>query len=183
MNLYDIIILIVALVGLIDGLRKGFIKTAGAIAGVVAGIFAAKALSYQVAPFISGLFESASPKMVQVVSFITLFVFTVILFHFVAILLSKLINMILLGWLNRLAGGVIAVALYLFVLSFVANVFEYFDNGKSAFHQEKTEGSVFYEPISGFAPAILPFIHFEDWNIKIPEALQESAAPEQPQEI
>ncbi len=62
MNLYDIIILIVALLGLIDGLRRGLIQTIGAIAGVVCGIFAAKALSYLVAPYISQLFESASLK-------------------------------------------------------------------------------------------------------------------------
>lgn len=181
MNLYDIIILIIALLGLIDGLRKGFIKTVGAIAGVVLGIFAARALSYLVAPFISDLFESASPKVVQVISFVVLFVLTVILFHFIAILLSKLINMVMLGWLNRLAGGIIAVILYLFVLSLVANVFEYFDKGRSVFHQEKSQGSIFYEPLSDFAPGILPFIHFEDWNIKIPEALQKTV-PE-PQNI
>jgi membrane protein required for colicin V production len=174
MNLYDIIILIVALLGLIDGLRKGFIQTIGAIAGVICGIFAAKALSYLLAPYISQLFESASPKVVQVISFIILFVVTVILFHFVALLLSKLIKMVMLGWLNRLAGGIIAVVLYLFVLSIVANVFDYFDKGKSSFHQEKSSASLFYEPLSNFAPSVLPFIHFEDWNIKIPEALQKA---------
>lgn len=80
----------------------------------------------------------------------------------------------MLGWLNRLAGGIIAVVLYLFVLSIVANVFDYFDKGKSSFHQEKSSASLFYEPLSNFAPSVLPFIHFEDWNIKIPEALQKA---------
>ncbi len=179
MNLYDIIILIVALLGLIDGLRRGLIQTIGAIAGVVCGIFAAKALSYLVAPYISQLFESASPKVVQVISFIVLFVVTVILFHFVAVLLSKLVNMVMLGWLNRLAGGLVAVVLYLFVLSIVANVFNYFDKGKSSFHQEKSSTSRFYKPLSDFAPSVLPFIHFEDWNIRIPDALQQSESAPQ----
>lgn len=174
MNLYDIIILIVALLGLIDGLRRGLIQTIGTIAGVVCGIFAAKALSYLVAPYISQLFESASLKVVQVVSFIVLFVLTVILFHFVAVLLGKLVKMVMLGWLNRIAGGLFAVVLYLFVLSIVVNVFDYFDKGKSPFHREKSSTSRFYGPLSDFAPAVLPFIHFEDWNTKKTETLQQS---------
>jgi membrane protein required for colicin V production len=179
MNLYDIIILIVALLGLIDGLRKGLIQTIGAIAGVICGIFAAKALSYLLTPYISQLFESANPKVLQVVSFIVLFVLTVILFHFVALLLSKLVKMVMLGWLNRIAGGLFAVVLYLFVLSIVANVFDYFNKGESSFHREKSSTSRFYGPLSDLAPKVLPFIHFEDWNIKIPEALQQSAPDSQ----
>lgn len=174
MNLYDLVIVIIALLGLIDGLRKGLMQTIGSIAGVVCGIFAAKALSYMVAPYISLLFESAGQQVVQVISFVVLFVLTVILFRFVAILLSKLLKMVMLGWLNRLAGGLVAVMLYLFVLSITVNVVDYFDKGNAGFHKEKSESSLLYGPLSGFAPAVLPFIHFEQWNIKIPEALQPS---------
>ncbi len=79
----------------------------------------------------------------------------------------------MLSWLNRIAGGLFAVVLYLFVLSIVVNVFDYFDKGSLLFIG-KSSTSRFYGPLSDFAPAVLPFIHFEDWNTKKTETLQQS---------
>ena len=103
MEVIDIIILILIGVGVIQGLMKGSIKQLAAIAGFVAGLLLARALfgtvAQQLAPALG-----TSITIAQILSFILIWVAVPIGCSLVASVLTKALDVINLGWLNRLAG-------------------------------------------------------------------------------
>ena len=76
--------------------------------------------------------------------------------------LNKLLESMALGFVNKIAGmavGIVKGALIISVILFVVNTL---DENNNLIKQELKDESIFYEPLSGLVPSILPFLHLED---------------------
>ena len=115
MEVIDIIILVVIGLGVVQGLMKGSIKELAAIVGFVAGLLLARALFGTVAEQLAPALGT-SITIAQILSFILIWVAVPIGCSLVASVLTKALNVINLGWLNRLAGALLgAVKMMLLV--------------------------------------------------------------------
>jgi len=105
LNVTDILILIVLLIGVISGLARGFVRCLFGLAALVLGVMVAASVYHPLAEgplsFVPG--EHGS----EIVAFVLLFLVVLIVVGVLGMLVSKAIKLASLGWLDRLAGGVL----------------------------------------------------------------------------
>lgn len=160
MTTIDILILILIGTGILLGLIKGALKQLAGLLGLVVGLLAAKALYAAVA---QEVFSRVTDNMtvVQVLSFIAIWIVVPLLFLAVASLLTKLLDAITLGWINRLLGGVLGGVVHALLVSLVICVLEAVDTKDDLIsRQQKQESALYYrmEPLAGlFFPAAKEF--------------------------
>jgi membrane protein required for colicin V production len=123
MNVVDIAILVILAVFLVKGVVRGLLKELCSLVGLLGG--AVLAFSYH-ASLADLLVDSLrfSPSIAVVTAFLALFLTTILFLAVLGHLLSKFVNLLFLGGLNRLAGaffglaqGVVLLAVVLFALS------------------------------------------------------------------
>jgi len=161
MNYIDIILVILLLLALIDGFRKGLVTELASLAALILGIWGAVKLSGLTAGFLVENLNIQS-KHIYLISFVITFLIIVILVHIVGAIVSKLVKTIKLGFLNRLAGMVFGVLKSALILSVLLVVFDKIDQDVKILPENAKASSRLYQPIRSFAPGIFPFLDF--WN-------------------
>jgi len=71
--------------------------------------------------------------------------------------MTKALNVMMMGTINKILGGVFNIAKYVFVLSFLNMLINASENYRFL-SPKNTESSVLYEPLAAIAPAILPTV-------------------------
>ena len=104
MNTIDIVILIILLIGGLNGLRQGFIKAFANLAGWILALIVAAKYASILAPSMHSL--SADPVVQKIASFAFIVLMIVVLTWIVTYLLNGILKSLKLGPLNRLAGGI-----------------------------------------------------------------------------
>jgi len=108
MNWVDIIIVIVLAIGLGKGLANGFVRGIFGIAALVLGIVVAAGNYEQVTEVLfSRLQIGAQGQMI--LGFLVVFVIVLILVSVVGRIISKALKLASLGWMDRLAGGLLGL--------------------------------------------------------------------------
>ena len=116
MNIFDFIILIILLYGLIKGFIKGLIVE---IAGIIALILGVTG-SFKFASILEIYLNSYvdwSPKTVQIISFIILFIIIIYAVSLLAKMITKTLKIIALGMINRIFGGIFGLLKWCVILS------------------------------------------------------------------
>ena len=104
MNTIDIVILIILLIGGLNGLRQGFIKAFANLAGWILALIVAAKYASILAPSMHSL--SADPVVQKIAAFAFIVLMIVVLTWIVTYLLNGILKSLKLGPLNRLAGGI-----------------------------------------------------------------------------
>jgi len=105
MNWLDIVIIVVAVLLGLAGLRQGIIKTVFGIAGLIVGIVLAGRYYDELAALLS----SSGATWANIAAYAIILIATLIVAGVVGSLVAKLVHLVLLGWLDRLVGCVLGV--------------------------------------------------------------------------
>ena len=105
----DIILLVCLLPGIIRGLSKGFLEQALALVGVVVSVWAAFQFSNPVSALLKP-YLSVSETVLSVISFALVLVVVALAAVLLGKLLTKLLELAMLGWLDKTLGLVLALA-------------------------------------------------------------------------
>ncbi|APR70134.1 MULTISPECIES: CvpA family protein [Acinetobacter] len=103
MNTLDIIILIILLIGGLNGLRQGFIKAFANLIGWIFALIVGAKYAVVFAPAMAGL--SQDPVVQKIAAFAFIVLIIVVCTWIVSAFLNGLLKSLKLGPLNRLAGG------------------------------------------------------------------------------
>ena len=103
MNAIDIFILILLLIGGLNGLRQGFVKAFANLAGWILALVIAAKYASSLAPSMISL--SSDPVVQKIAAFAFIVLIIVMLTWIVTALLNRILKSFKLGPLNRLAGG------------------------------------------------------------------------------
>ena len=103
MNTIDIVILILLLIGGLNGLRQGFIKAFANLVGWIFALIVAAKYSSSLAPLMSAL--SSDPVVQKISAFAFIVLVIIVSTWIVTYLLNGILKSLKLGPLNRLAGG------------------------------------------------------------------------------
>ncbi len=166
-NIIDLVLLVPLLFFAYQGFHKGLIIEVASLAALVLGLYFAFFFSDFAADMLNDQF-TMNEKYVGVLSFIMTFIVVIFLVITVGKIVQKFIDILLLGFLNKLAGaafGALKGALLLSVLIFVIN---YFDSDKSLIKPDARQKSLFYEPIESIAPALYSRLNLDNINVDIP---------------
>ena len=155
MTTIDIVILIVLGAGAIVGFTKGFLKQLAGLLGLVAGLLIAKALYATVAErFFLPLTDSLT--VAQGIAFVVIWLAVPLAFLLLATLLTKAMEAVALGWVNRLLGAGLGLLKSALLVSLLICVVEYIDSDNTLLKRTKKQKSVLYYPMEKFAGIFLP---------------------------
>ncbi len=162
MNYIDIILGVLLLLAAIGGFKNGLVAEIASLAALVLGIWGAIEFSYVTSEFLVDNFNLKTDHL-NIISFIVTFIVIVILVHIVGNVVSKMLETVMLGFVNKLAGLVFGVLKSTLILSVILVVFDKIDNDVHILPEDTKQNSRMYEPIRSFAPTIFPFI--DNWDI------------------
>ncbi|MGZ8510147.1 MAG: CvpA family protein [Chitinophagaceae bacterium] len=114
----DLILIIILILAVIKGYQRGLIVGVFSFVAVIIGLAAAMKLSTVVAGYLGDTIK-VSDGWLPVVSFAIVFILVVLLIRLGANMIQKTVEISTLGWLNRLGGILLYVAIYAMVYSVV----------------------------------------------------------------
>lgn len=168
MQIIDIIILALVLLGVVMGFRSGFIKQLAALIGLVVGLVAAKMLYVTVGDKLAYLVAN-NALFAHIAAFVMIWLLVPVIFSIVAELLTKLLEFIYLGWLNRLLGAALGGMKWVLFISVAICALEYFDSDNKMIEKKVKESSALYYPIREMAGLIMPAVQDFAEDILKPE--------------
>ncbi len=171
-NYFDIFLLIPLLIAAYRGYSKGFVVEIASLIALFIGVYGALRFSDKVAHFLYINLGWESEYM-AFISFAITFILLVIVIHFLAGMLDRLINAVALGFINRLAGSVFRIFKIAFILSIILFAINTVDKQESVITAQLKNNSLLYNPVSSIAPAIFPFLNLELIKKKTDELLPE----------
>ncbi|WP_161946340.1 CvpA family protein [Desulfonatronum thiosulfatophilum] len=107
MNTLDILILIILGFAMIRGLFRGFIGEISSVIGLIVGFILANRYYAQLTPLVESILPD--PGTAQMLSYALVFCTGLVGVLMVASVLRHLLRVVLLGWVDRFAGGVIGL--------------------------------------------------------------------------
>ncbi len=161
MNYIDIVLGILLILSAIGGFKKGLIVELASLAALILGIWGAIEFSYITSEFLVDNFDWKWDHL-NIVSFIITFIVIVILVHIVGKTVTKLVETVMLGFVNKLAGLVFGFLKGAIILSIILVVFDKINEDVEILSEKTKTESRIYEPLKNFAPSIFPFINFWD---------------------
>ena len=153
----DIILLVCFIPGIIRGLSKGFLEQALALVGIVLSVWAAFHFSTLVSTWLQP-YLTVSETVLNVIAFALILVVILLAVLVLATLLTKVIEMALLGWLNKLLGLVFAIAVNALVLGVFVVLFDTLNQKFSFVNPEVLDASVVYTGLRDFCYFVFPYL-------------------------
>lgn len=161
----DIVIGILLILDIAKGVKNGLASEAGTVIGILLGFLVASASGNTMAAFMMPVCKN-SLLWSSVFGFLLTFIAVFVLVLIFAKLFEGFLDVVALGWMNKLGGGVFSLLRGILVLSIIINLYQSIDKDCSLIGKERAKASVFYKPIRNFAPAVFPtfrlFKHPED---------------------
>lgn len=114
----DILVAILIIIALVKGYRNGFIVAVFSVIALLVGLAAAIKLSALVAEYLKDS-VNISVKWLPALAFALVFLGAVLLVRLGAGAIQKTMELVMLGWLNRLAGILLYTLLYLVIFSVI----------------------------------------------------------------
>ena len=146
MELIDIIVSVLLVIGLITGIKDGLVKRVLGLAGLIAGLIIGKKIYLSVAAKLTP-FLGTSEKTTQIIAFALILIVVPLIFSLIAWLIGNLLKTAGLGWVNRLLGGIIGVITNALFVGLLFVGIESFDTHETFLSHEKKEASIFFYPL------------------------------------
>lgn len=163
MNMLDIIIGIPIIWMAYKGFSKGFVIEVTTLIALLLGIYIAINFSFYTSDLIREYF-TVEEKYMSILSFAITFVIVVIIIMLLGRLLEKFIDMIALGFLDKLAGGVFGILKAALIISAILLVINTFDKNEKVISPKLKANSLLYQPVASMLPTLLPMINFENFE-------------------
>ncbi|MFO7851940.1 MAG: CvpA family protein [Bacteroidota bacterium] len=161
MNYIDIIILAIMAWALYRGFKNGLFIEIASIAALVLGIWGSIRFSWFTQNKLVEYFDMQG-QYLGLVSFIITFIIIVVLIHFLARAMDKLMKAVALGFAVRILGVLFAALKTVLILSILFVVLNTIDQRAKFLPEDKIAESKLYNPIADFAPMLFPIIEGGD---------------------
>lgn len=146
----DLVLAIILILAVIKGYQRGLIVGIFSFIAVIIGLAAAIKLSTVVAGYI-GQTIKVSDQWLPVISFAAVFIVVVLLIRLGANMIQKTMEISMLGWVNRLGGVLLYVAIYVIVYSVVL----FYAEQIKLIQAESIQKSVTYSYIQPLGPKVI----------------------------
>lgn len=148
--LLDIIFAVIMVLALFKGYQRGLIVGLFSLVAVIIGLAAAIKLSAVAAKYI-GSAVKISEQWLPVISFAVVFLIVVLLIRLGANAIEKTVEVVMLGWLNKLCGIVLYAVIYLVVFSVIL----FYAEQVKLIKPETIQQSVTYPYVQPWGPKVI----------------------------
>jgi membrane protein required for colicin V production len=155
MNLLDFIILLPVIWLIIRGFQKGLILELASLIGIILGIIAAYYFANNVQNLIKEYF-SVKEQTSRIIAYIAIFLTVMIIVYLIGKMLEGLIDVVAMGWLNKLLGAIVGLAKGIVVVCIILYIFEKTDTHQNVITPGVKAGSFFYQPCMQLVHWVVP---------------------------
>lgn len=148
--LLDLIFAVIIILSVLKGYQRGLIVGLFSLVAVIIGLAAAMKLSAVVAGYI-GKAVKVSDEWLPVISFAVVFLVVVLLVRLGANAIERTVEVVTLGWLNKLGGILLYAAIYTVVFS----VLLFYAEQVKVLQPETIEKSVTYSFVQPWGPKVI----------------------------
>ncbi|GEM_PF-88565 len=160
-NYIDAFIIIIFVWAVYRGFSKGLVIMVSAFVALIIGIWGAMKFSDLVGKWLTDTLNVSTPYL-NLVSFTITFIAIIIVINIAAFLLSRLLDAIALGLVNRLLGALFSLLTMGLFISVIFVILNAFDERHEFLPEEQVAKSQLYKPVANFAPSIFPFLRFDN---------------------
>ena len=153
----DLILLICFVPGIIRGLSKGFLEQALSLAGIVLSVWAAFKFSTVVCSWLKP-YLSLSETTLSVVAFALILVAGSLVVLLVAKLLTKVLEMSMLGWLDKILGLAFALVVNALLLGVFIILFDTLNLKFGFVKPEVLDASIVYTTLRDLSYLVFPYL-------------------------
>lgn len=149
----------IAIVGLgaVVGFSKGFICQLASVVGLVAGLLVARVLYVSVGDKLA-METGTSLTFARGLAFLLIWLVVPVGLSLAATLLTKAVDSIHLGFVNRWLGAGLGALKYILLISLVIALIEYIDSEDSLIQSTKKKESVLYYSMESLSGVFIPVI-------------------------
>lgn len=155
MNLVDLIIIIILLIFIVRGFSRGFLR---GIAGLI-GLSVALILAVQFMDDLSRIllrFFALSPQTAVLLTAVIIFFVVFLGFILAAKVIRSVLSMVALGWVDRIAGGILGLLKGSIIVSIIVLMISLFPF-RGQFRTELND-SLLFKPAKQIAPAVFDLL-------------------------
>lgn len=159
MNYIDIIILLFLLFGAFRGFSKGLVIEVATLAGLILGVY----ISIRYSPYTEGILRDFMNITSEYISYIALavtFIVVVVGVYILGKLLTKLVDIISLGLVNKLLGTLFGVTKYFIIVCVLLMIVDALNEKFQFISEETIQKSLLFQPFLNFAEKIYNSIRF-----------------------
>ncbi len=153
----DIILLCCFIPGIIRGLSKGFLEQALALAGMVVSVWAAFHFSNLVCSWLKPYLD-VSETLLNVISFAIILVGISVGVFLLAKLLTKVVELAMLGWLNKILGLVFALTVNALIIGLFIILFDTLNTKFGFVRDEVLDKAIVYTGLRDFCYLVFPYL-------------------------
>lgn len=146
----DVILFILLIFAFVRGWKRGLLWAIGSLVAVLLGALISLKLSHHLANY---LIESRwlVSSHTLLISFIMVFMIVMLLLNVLLSFTDKLLDILFLGWVNKLAGAI----LYMVFITFVFSLVLWLTNNAGLIKGQTKSQSRFYPRVKHFAPFVI----------------------------
>lgn len=159
MNYIDIIILLFLLFGAFRGFSKGLVIEVATLAGLILGVY----ISIRYSSYTEGILRDFMNITSEYISYIALavtFIVVVVGVYILGKLLTKLVDIISLGLVNKLLGTLFGVVKYFIIVCVLLMIVDALNEKFQFISEETIQKSLLFQPFLNFAEKIYNSIRF-----------------------
>ncbi|MEX0273443.1 MAG: CvpA family protein [Flavobacteriaceae bacterium] len=146
MGILDVVFAILLAWGLYKGFKNGLLIELASLIAFIVGLFGAIHFSYIAGDYLSENMEW-NQDYINILAFIITFITLVLAVHIIGKLLTKIADFALVGWLNKIAGGIFGVLKVAVVLGAFLIFFDRANTSMGIIEEEHLQNSILYGPI------------------------------------
>ena len=165
MNYVDIFIVCLILFGFYRGFSKGLIIELSSFLAIVFGVYGSIKFSEITLNLINSAFssqlESIDESYLKIFSFAFTFIIIIISISLLARFLTKIIKILLLGWINKVLGGLFGSLKYLVLISFVVVFFDNINSEFSVVETKEVEKVMLFKPLLEVGNNLLKIVNYD----------------------
>ena len=159
MNYLDVFIACTLAFGFTRGYLKGLVMEFSSIIALLLGIYGSIKFSDFTFTFVSNRFpeiiESVDENYLKIASFAFTFLLIIVLISLIGKVVTKILKMVFLGFLNKILGGFFGVIKFILILSICFVFFENINSTLFLVDDSFAESSFFYNQIIGLGNRLL----------------------------
>ena len=161
MNYIDIIIVLILAWTIFRGFKNGLFIEVASVAALIFGIWGAIRFSGYTQVRLVEFFDMQT-EYLGLIAFAITFIGIVVLIHFLANALDKILKAVALGFVVRILGMVFAALKTVLIMSIILVILNTIDQKIKFLPAEKIAESRLYRPVADFAPMLFPIIEGGD---------------------
>ncbi len=159
MSFIDIIIILFLLWGAIEGFLKGLIIEVATLASLILGVY----LAIRYSPYTEEIlrdFLNVTSRYIAYIALAVTFVVVVSGVYVIGKLLTKLVDILTLGWVNKFIGSVFGIVKYMVIVCVLLLILDAVNSKFEFLSEETLQKSKLFFPFLNFAQNIYNSIRF-----------------------